>query len=93
MDNPSCETCRFWYRPREEDTCVGPCEVKDSGDRYAAVRDAEEYVPAGECHRHAPPAVSFGLIQGCKAIWPEDVAVCWPVTTPLDWCGEWEGKK
>lgn len=50
----------------------------------------EGEIISGECRRYAPRAASPYLPLHIK----QDAFVtfpAWPVTSPLEWCGEWEG--
>lgn len=77
-----CETCRFWVT--DSISSAGPPKLQCDG--YPGAEDG--YVLGGECHRQ-PPAGVYGMIAECDG-WPDNAAAVWPITLPLDWCGEWQ---
>ncbi len=79
-----CSTCRFWQKVTDQESACGPAEFKIATD-YPG-KDADGYVEGGECHRNAP---SVGSYTGAGS-WPDNAQAVWPVTLPLDWCGEWQ---
>ncbi len=81
-----CENCRFWRYVPNDETSTSPSEIQVDVD-YPG-KDEDGYVKAGECHRRAPAATAHGAMK--KHDWPDNAEAVWPVTLPLDWCGEWE---
>jgi hypothetical protein len=83
-----CETCRFWVN--NPISASGAPDVVFLGYPGA---DADGYVRAGECHRRAPQTVSgsIQLSNGEPAeSWPDNAQGIWPLTMPLDWCGDFQ---
>jgi len=83
---PACKDCRFWV----------PDPSSNAGSPYVEFpgypgADENGYVDAGECHRRAPSCVSGQVME--EDSWPDNAEAVWPITLPLDWCGEWEGKE
>ncbi len=93
-----CETCIFWHQPGEEETSVGRCWVVIDTAMYKDRVDENSRLQAGECHRRAPVALPPVVVRNDypeddDKDWPENAVACWPVTLPLDWCGEWQGEE
>ncbi len=92
-----CETCKFWRHVTADESGAGPTETERppfaSYADYPQALGCKEYdldlIKTGECHRNAPVSVlSFQTKENGN--WPEGHEVCWPITLPLDWCGEWQ---
>lgn len=84
-----CETCRFWDgKPL---TATGGCDIVHEAypDTHSTVEDGIRFVESGECHRHAPH-VRVPAPDVSPPGWPENLQAGWPITLPLDWCGEWQ---
>lgn len=84
-----CETCRFWFFVSDEESCIGPSEVMVTAEQYKSRCDEEGYVMAGECHCRAPAAAP-DMVTADRELWPDRALAMWPITLPLDWCGEWQ---
>ncbi len=77
-----CRACRFWHPVTDEESACGPSEIF-LNINYPG-KDSKGYILAGECHRRAPTA--FRQADGMN--WPEYAQAVWPITLPLDWCGD-----
>ena len=76
IPNQRCETCRFW---KDHDDVASHREA-------AANPDLSQLV--GECRRHAPRLVLADVQPNADMACADSVV--WPLTSPLDWCGDYE---
>ena len=94
-----CERCYFWEQELFSENTVGKPEVQFPGYPSAEQVDGMDWVAVGECRRHAPRA-GFTIDRenadndgkhGNRG-WPDNAQAAWPITLPLDWCGEFKSK-
>lgn len=85
-----CETCRFWeLTPWGKGAIFGTDEAMELCLPAHPNADHEGCVPVGECRRLPPQMV--GVTHG-KRDYPDDALGEWPITTQVDWCGEWRSR-
>lgn len=99
-----CETCRFWAQksPEMEVLCGDdpPGLLMHRSYPRAEVEEGDEsrlgWVEVGECRRHSPGIVEGQVWPAGSASggnnWPDNATRVWPITLPLDWCGEWRAR-
>ncbi len=72
MERPVCETCPFWYWDQYGETEVGDVDMAECR-RYAPMADQEPNGTKRACAR--ADGISYD-------------STTWPITGPIDWCGE-----
>lgn len=88
-----CRNCEFWQKLTDETSANGPAFGIELSPRYKELRSGDEgSVEIGECHRNAPAPGFFQLGEDGEHLgsWCNNAETRWPLTFPLEWCGEYK---